>query len=236
MYWRNRLKFDHPQMGEGSSPSHSIEESAVFNFSPSGNVFIADDILPDAFVIQVFVKPTFKANKNTFIKADPSATPVCVYDGDALPFKAIEKMALFFEGFIFDGEKNTDWQKKINIPACIYEISFDTLKDGTHVFDKEKRLPQENSPRQSLWSYGATYSMDFDLCQVSETKILPMCVNNATVLRYTRAPSPHTLGDKIFSGCICLDAQTGDTYQSYFIKNISPIRAHLYMKKISNGL
>lgn len=232
MYWRNRLKFDHPQMGEGVSLSHSIDESAVFDFSAHGNAFVVDEVLPDAFVIQVFVKPTFKVNKSTFIKADSSAAAVCVYDGDALPFKAIEKMALFFDGFIFDGEKNTDWQRKINIPSCIYEISFDTLKDGIHVFDNEKRLPQENSPRQSLWSYGATYSMDFDVCQVSETKISPMCVNNATVLRYSRAQPPHTLGDKIFGGCIGLDAQTGDTYQSYFIKSITPTRAHLYMKKL----
>lgn len=234
MYWRNRLKFDHFEKGEGVALSLSIQESAVFDFLPVHNIFTEDEKIPDAFVVQVFIKPTFKVNRSTFIKADPSAASVCVYDGDALPFKAIEKIALYFDGFIFDGEKNSNWQEKVNIPPCIYEFSFDTLKDGTFVFDNEKRLPQKNSPRQSLWSYGATYSTDFELSQVAETKITPVCVNNATLLRYSRAPSPHTLGDKIFAGCIRLIAQTGDAYASYYIKNISPTLAHLYMKKVPN--
>lgn len=233
MYWRNRLNFNTQNNASKLKASIPIGDEAIFLWGATPQLLeLNNPELPDTFVIQVIIKPTYKINNETFVKANSSASPMSVYHNSNMPAKAIEKINLLFDAFIYNPEKNTHWQEKVKLPPCVYEISFDTLDIGTFVFHQEKRLPQEKIPEQSLWSYGATYSTDFDLCQVVQTKILPICVNNATLLQYERLTSPHTVGDKILNGAIKLAISPDDIYQSYFIKNITPKIAHLYMKKI----
>ena len=122
----------------------------------------------------------------------------------------------------------------LEIPKVLYLKEFDVLREGTHIA-QEKRSPRDIIPEQSLWSYGGTYSTDFDVCQVVETKFFPVLMDNLTKIRSVRPSNLNTVGDIIQNGEIKIFLKNEKKkyyYQSFFIKNINPSKVHIHFKKI----
>jgi hypothetical protein len=241
MHWRNRLykltKEEIPPPLQKQStvilgksaislfPSREYEDELILN----------DNIFPENIIAQVNINPAFYENNETFVKAGEKATPFCLYEKSIpLLHKALSKISLEFEAFIPESSTSSEWINLIEPETTLLAAEFDVLSNGTYIWE-EKRSPQEGIPEQSLWSYGGTYTPDFDVCQVIQTKFFPIIIDGKTTIRTFKSKKSLSILDSIQNGAIKIlkkDQNKNFYYQSFFIKSLSHKKAHIHFKKV----
>lgn len=197
---------------------------------------ILDDFsdLPEKIIIQAKVVPTFHTCENTYVKGIDATSSYAVYDKDyGVINKALSKLQLIGENFISDELK--DFHTNIFKDQILFEKTFDVLKPGVYKPTLEKRSPRENIPEQSLWSYGAIYTSDFDVCQLVQTNFFALTIGFETKIRFVHDQTQQSVGQSVQNGAIKIPIDKdfeGIYYQSFFIKNITPTAVHIHLEKV----
>ncbi|CAO5674981.1 MAG: hypothetical protein HEEMFOPI_00156 [Holosporales bacterium] len=198
-----------------------------------------EDSLPHSFILQAIIEPTFCENDKTLVRATEKAPFFSLYSKNHDPLKkAIRSMKFIFEAVILDPLNQTDYSCTLEIPDTLLNIDFLVTSEGNYTM-QEKRSPQDDDHQvleQSLWSYGGTYNIDFDVCQVLQTSFFPIFLNGKTMIRSVKSSKSLSIGDLIVNGEIKLkfkDSKKQFYYQSFFIKNITASKAHIHFKKCS---
>ncbi|MBP9752374.1 MAG: hypothetical protein KBD31_00990 [Proteobacteria bacterium] len=242
MYFRKRIAHIKTDNTSLSSLQCSNVFESINKISLKPTVFESEGILtanalPNVIIIQAIVQPTFCENNNTFVRSKNEAPFFSLYDKGHPPLKkAIQTMALTFDGFILDPSIQIDYKNILEIPETLFKKDFSITPEGKYLIE-EKRSPQDDDNQvleQSLWSYGGTYNIDFDICQVFQTFFFPILLNGKTMIRSVRDSKSLSIGDSIINGKIKLkfkNLKKQFYYQSFFVKNITPTRVHIHLKK-----
>jgi len=161
-----------------------------------------------------------------------------LYKRDALNLpRCMSKIKIVYEHIIVEEGKSQDWVRNCAIPEILIEKNYDVLRKGI-VKVGEKRLPQQKAGEQSLWSYGATYSMDKSTCQVGQRNFSVDFIDGNPVIKLSNSQSGKQLGVELMNGGFSFFVDNKNNfmkkYSSFFIKDIATGFIHIHCREIEN--
>ena len=244
MHWRNRLKgysenissttnYDNFKKINGVAKLETISE---IEETLEETIIEAADDYPEKVVLQATLNLQSREDNKSVIKHLPSNRNFFIYKAKGgVVKKAISGITLSYDFFLSSFDKEKDVIKCID--QQLYHKDFESLSFGEHVFDDKKRSPQNKDLGQSLWSYGAIFTPECNVCQLIQYDFFPIFLNNEIKVKFVKREEAFSLLDDISNGCIKIpiienDENLGFFYQSSFIKQITQNTAHIYFKKV----
>ena len=190
MFWRNRLdgltpyKTPFPHKQENTlPPTKTIQIHFLKKNSPE--VLLTTLPFPQEITFHAQVTMTPHMASNVMIQVADEPDTLSLYESPKIP--VFNKLTLTGMPASF----SADWHPDLIeiLTSCFFEKKFDTLKSGINAYetDQKKLSESEQTGQLTLWSYGATYSMDKDPCQVAQTHFYPLYLNKEIKLRYRRS-------------------------------------------------
>lgn len=243
MYWRNRLnkaflKGYSDQILENSMGD--IDDKVSFTLKPPDDFeFNMDDGVSElslVIIMQAKVHPTYYENPDVWVDGRGRLLPLYKRDALNLP-RCISKIKIIYDHIIVEEGKAQDWVENCNIPDIIMDKQYDVLRKGI-VKTGEKRLPQLKAGEQSLWSYGATYSMDKSTCQVRQKNFSVGYVDGNPFVKLSNVQGEKQLGDEFMNGIFSFFVNDKNNfykkYVSFFIKDIATGFIHIHCREVQN--
>jgi hypothetical protein len=242
MYWRNRLnkvflKRDTSQVLNPEVSDIDDKVSCVLKPPDDFDFVIQDDAceLPPVIIIQGQVHPMFYENPDVYVDARGYLLQLYSRQCSLKLPRCIMKMTIVYDHIIVEEGKDNTWVKNCHIPKILLEKNYDVLGKGT-IITGEKRLPQQKAGEQSLWSYGATYSMDKSTCQVGQRNFSVDFINGNPFIKLFDAEETEAFGSYFMHGKFSFFVSGKNNvikkYASFFMKDTVPGFIHIHCKEV----
>lgn len=242
MYWRHRFheKIIHTTQTHTSKPLVDIIEDAVsYTISPRGPAELllkTEHESPPVIIIQAAVHVFYYADMSAIV--DHNGTQKPLYDAkgnNTAP--CILKVEMTHDHILPVAGMNQDWINDCQIPHLLFKKVYN-VQHKTTIKTSEKRLPQLKVGKQSLWSYGATYSMDKSICQVAQRDFMVTPTASDFLIEVVDTPETLTIGELFSQNALIFSIKKNDQilkkYASFYISSINKKIVHIYCKEIEN--
>ncbi len=244
MYWRNRLN---KALLKGASYQvisnevSDIDDKVSCVLKPPDdfefNIHDGESELPPVIILQAQVHPTFYEDPDVYFNARGDLFPVYSRQGGFNLPRCIAQMKIVYDHIIVEEGKDNEWVKNCHIPEILLEKNYNVLEKGV-IKIEEKRLPQLKAGEQSLWSYGATYSMDKTTCQVRQRNFSVDFVNGGPFVRLLDPADSEDFGSYFMHGKFNFFVMGKNNfikkYASFFMKDTVPGFIHIHCKAVQH--
>lgn len=245
MHWRNQFKNRMHSNNNHSIPYTNIQSiSSPQIISFKNNLALEEDVqpitkvFPEKIIIQAHINLSFYQDEYIFIVDEEKNKKFFPYKAKTgVEKKSISEITLNYDVLL----SNFDQEHLMHdvIPDTLFQKKFDVMCSGQNQ-SAEIRSPQNFVPGQSLWSYGAIYTPDFDACQLVQYDFFPLIIDNTLGARFVKRASASSVLDDVTAGKICIYPFENNQhlyYASIFMKQINNNKVHLYFKKytLTNG-